>query len=69
MDRLFYILIGIVWGIFGVLIIINPSFYHSGLRYHFDFSEIKWLFGGFLIVIGILFIWSSFRKKDQIMKE
>ncbi|RPI66644.1 MAG: hypothetical protein EHM38_09795 [Geobacteraceae bacterium] len=63
MGRLFFILLGIVWGLFGFLIIINPTFYHSRLDYHFDFTEVKWPFGGGLIVLGIFFIWSSFRKK------
>jgi hypothetical protein len=63
MGRLFFILLGIVWGLFGFLIIINPSFYHSRLDYYFDFTEVKWQFGGGLIVLGICFIWSSFRKK------
>ncbi|MFH2218845.1 MAG: hypothetical protein ABII68_04190 [Pseudomonadota bacterium] len=63
MARLFFILLGVVWGLFGILIIINPAFYHSELRYHFDFTEIKWPFGGGLIILGCFFIWSSFRKK------
>ena len=45
-------------------IIINPKFYHSELRYYFDFSEIKWPFGIFLIGLGALFFGSSFRKKS-----
>jgi len=63
MSRLFFILLGIIWGFFGFLIIIDPTFYHSRLDYYFDFSEVKWPFGGGLIVLGIFFIWSSFRKK------
>ena len=63
MGRIFFILLGIVWGLFGILIMINPTFYHSELRYQFDFTEIKWPFGGGLIILGCFFIWSSFRKK------
>ena len=63
MNRLFFILLGIVWGFFGFLIIIDPTFYHSRLDYYFDFTEVKWPFGGGLIFLGIFFIWSSFRKK------
>ena len=62
MGRIFFILLGVVWGFFGFLIIINPVFYHSELRYHFDFTEIKWPFGGGLIILGCFFIWSSLRK-------
>ncbi len=63
MGRIFFILLGIVWGLFGVLIIINPSFYHSELQFYFDFTEVRWPFGGGLLILGGLFIWSSFRKK------
>ena len=63
MNRLFFSLLGIVWGLFGLLIIINPTFYHSRLDYYFDFTSIKWPFGGGLIILGGFFIWFSFRKK------
>ena len=63
MSRQFFILLGIVWGFLGILIIRNPTFYHSRLDYHFDFTQVKWPFGGGLIVLGLFFIWSSFRKK------
>jgi len=49
-------------GLFGLGIIINPIINHAGLRYDFDFTEIKWPFGGGLIIIGAFFIWSSFRE-------
>ena len=54
---------GFIWGLFGLLIIIDPSFYHSRLDYYFDFTEVKWPFGLCLIVLGGIFIWSAFRKK------
>lgn len=63
MGRLFFILMGIIWGLFGLLTIIDPTFYHSRLDYYFDLTAIKWPFGGGLIILGAFFIWSSFRKK------
>lgn len=54
---------GVVWGLLGVLIIINPIFYSSYLNREIDFTEIRWPFGGGLIILGVFFIWSSFRKK------
>ena len=63
MGRLFFILMGIIWGLFGLLIIIDPTFHHSRLDYYFDLTAIKWPFGGGLIILGAFFIWSSFRKK------
>jgi hypothetical protein len=63
MNRKSYIILGILLGLFGFGIIINPSIYHSAFRYQFDFTEIKWPLGGGLIILGCFFIWSSFRKK------
>jgi len=63
MNRFFYALIGAVWGAIGVLIIISPTFYSSYFNTKLNFTDIKWPFGGGLIVLGLFFIWSSFRKK------
>ena len=63
MSRVFFVLLGIVWGLVGVLIIINPVFYSAYFNSHLDFTGIKWPFGGGLIILGAFFIWSSFRKK------
>ena len=63
MNRIFFALMGAVWGLLGVLIIISPTFYSSYFNRELNFTDIKWPFGGGLIILGILFIWSSFRKK------
>ena len=63
MIRIFYTLMGAVWGLLGVLIIINPSFYSSYLNREVDFTGIRWPFGGGLVILGCFFIWSSFGKK------
>ena len=63
MNRISFLILGIVTSIFGASIIINPQFYHSGYKYSFDFTAIRWPFGGGLIILGCFFIWSSFRKK------
>jgi uncharacterized CHY-type Zn-finger protein len=63
MNRKSYTILGVLLGLFGLGIIINPSIYHSAFHYQFDFTEIKWPFGGGLIILGCLFLWSSLRKK------
>ena len=63
MIRISYIILGALMGLFGLGILINPIIYNTGLRYNFDFTGIKWPFGGGLIILGAFFIWSSFRKK------
>lgn len=63
MSRIFFILLGAVWGIVGILIIMNPSFYSSYFHRNLDFTDVKWPFGGGLIILGGFFVWSSFRKK------
>lgn len=62
-GQIIFILMGAVWGLLGFLIIINPVFYSSYFNRDLDFTEIKWPFGGGLIILGCFFIWSSFRKK------
>ena len=54
---------GVVWGLLGIFIIISPTFYSSYFNRELNFTGFRWPFGGGLIVIGIFFIWSSFRKK------
>ncbi len=63
MRRISYIILGVLIGLFGLGILINPIIYHTGLRYQFDFTDVRWPFGGGLIILGAFFIWSSFRKK------
>jgi len=63
MNRTFFIILGTLLTIFGVSIIIHPAFYDSQLQFYFDFTKIKWPFGGGLTILGAAFIWSSFRKK------
>ena len=56
---------GFVWGLFGVLIIIDPTFYSSYLHQYVDFRGIEWTFGGGLIILGIFFIRSYFKNKPD----
>jgi len=63
MSRIFFIILGSVWGLVGILIIISPTFYSSYFHRNLDFTEVKWPLGIGLIVLGSLFVWSSFRKK------
>lgn len=63
MNRIFFTLMGVVWGLLGFLIIINPIFYSSYFNRELNFTDFKWPFGGGLIILGCFFLWSSFRKK------
>ncbi len=63
MHRISFTILGIATLGFGICIIISPQFYHSGYRFDFNFTDIRWPFGGGLLILGGLFIWSSFRKK------
>ena len=63
MKRLTYIVLGSLLGLFGLGILINPIFNHTGLQYNFDFTEIRYPFGTGLIILGVFFILSSLGKK------
>ena len=47
----------------GITIWLNPAYFSSRFGITFDFTGIKWPFGGGLVLLGCFFIWSSFRKK------
>ena len=63
MGRVFFILLGIVWGLVGVFIVINPVFYSTYFNRNLDFTDVRWPFGGGLFILGAIFIWSAFWKK------
>ena len=62
LGRKFFILLGIVWGTFGIFVMINPAFYSSYLNQYIDLTDSKWGVGTFFIILGGAFIWSSFRR-------
>ena len=53
-NKIFMIILGISLIGFGLGIILDPDFYDSKHQFHYDFSEIRFPFGGFLVVIGSL---------------
>jgi len=63
---MYYIIGGISLIFFGFAIIVNPVWYDSIYGMQFDFSGIKWPFGGFLIILGVAFIYSELRKRKKI---
>ena len=68
-GRIFFILMGLAWGTFGILVIINPIWYSSYLKQYVDLTEVKWQVGGFFVVLGAIFIWSSFRREAMEAKK
>ncbi len=65
MYKFKYIFGGIVFTIFGCMVIIKPIFYDHVYGLYLDFTKTKWPFGGSLIIIGILLIWSALNKKAK----
>jgi len=60
---------GVVWGLFGFSIIVNPAFYDSELGFFFDFTSIRWPFGIFIVVVGILITVVALKRKASDFKE
>ncbi len=56
---------GLLWILIGFMIILNPKFYSPTYHYYFDYTGYNIPFGAVLIVIGALFVWTTFRKKSQ----
>lgn len=65
MNRILYLLLGIVLAVFGYGIIVQPRWYSSKYDYYFDFTGIHIPFGSAIIVIGIIFHLVSIEKKSQ----
>ncbi len=57
------IFIGICLLIIGIMTIIHPKFYSYRYERYIDFTGYNIPLGVFMIVVGVLFIWTSFRKK------
>jgi len=58
-----YIILGIALVAWGGSIIIDRIHYSNKFQYTWDFSEIKWYFGGALILLGGYFVASSLIKE------
>ena len=65
MNRFVVILTGLVTAIFGLSIITGPRFYDRLYGRYWDFTEVRIPFGGALIVIGIIFVWSALKKNPK----
>ncbi len=58
-----YIILGVAMIAYGSSIIIDPIHCSSKFQYTLDFTEIKWYFGGVLVLLGGFFVFSSLKKK------
>jgi hypothetical protein len=58
-------ILGVCLILWGTRIIIDPVYYSSKYRMSHDFSDIEWLYGGGLILIGLLSVWTTIRKKKE----
>lgn len=69
MYKFMYILGGIILAVFGYRIIVRPRFYDNIYGRYWDFTEIKWVFGVSLIIIGVFIIFNASRKKAKDFEE
>ena len=65
MNKIFVIILGVSLVLFGAGIIIDPEFYDSKHDFYFDFSGINVPFGVFLIVLGAVFLFLTFKRTDK----
>lgn len=49
----------------GIVVIIHPKFYDPIYRRVFDFTGYEIVFGGMLIAVGFLFIWTTLSNKRK----
>lgn len=60
-----YIVLGFFLAILGVGVIFHPIFHDKKHNFIFDFTEVKWPFGVFLTLLGVGFLYFSFRKRPN----
>jgi len=62
-SKIIYIVLGVALVMWGASIIIDPVQYSSKYSYTWDFTDIRWFFGGFIVVLGAYLIVLSLSKK------
>lgn len=65
MVKIYYFLAGVITICFGISVILRPRFYDSIHGFYLDFTGAEWIFGGLLITIGILFIFTVIKKQNR----
>lgn len=65
MNRIGPILFGLLVIILGTAITLDPTVYNPILEYSFDFAGYNIPLGIFMIIIGLGFVWTSFRGKSR----
>jgi uncharacterized membrane protein len=63
MNNLFSLFLGILLITFAIVILFKPSFFYIG--HQVDLSEIKWIFSGFVSIIGVIFIWLYINSRSK----
>jgi hypothetical protein len=64
-ERIIPILLGAFLTFFGFKIIFKPKYFNPIYEYFFDFSSYNIPFGIFMIIVGVLFIWTTLRRKKK----
>ena len=67
--KITYIILGVSLILIGVMMIIDPIFYSTKYNYTWDFTEVKWPLGCFLVILGSYFLVSNLKKKAQDYEE
>ncbi len=64
-DKFISIFLGISLVAFGAGVLLWPKFYDHILSFSFDYSGYNIPFGIFMIIVGLLFIWTTLKKKKK----
>jgi uncharacterized membrane protein YidH (DUF202 family) len=67
-ERLFAIILGLGLLIFGTGLLFNPRFHDIKHDFHYDFSGINIYFGIALCILGVIILFLSFRKRNDVDK-
>ncbi len=68
MMRLIFLILGILLILEGYAMIVQPRFYSLRFHRYLDFSDYNLPFGILMIIVGLLFVGTEFRKMVRSRK-
>lgn len=64
-EKILPVLLGVILIFLGIGIIFDPKFYSYKFDYYIDFTGYNIPFGVFMVIVGVLLLWTTLEKKKK----
>jgi hypothetical protein len=64
-NRIMFLLLGVCLALYGFFTIIQRGYYSSRFEFYFDFGPYHYIFGIFVAVVGVFFVYTSLTSKKK----